>query len=199
MGFFSDLKKAAEAVSSTINSAATEMSKTTVEDFGAPDYTLYTALRLGDMHRRIDVTDEAGNLKYYTQSSVFALKGKTEILDANDNHVAHLEKKVVSFHEKHFVTMEDGRNFTLSNELFHVIKDITNIEGLGWQLRGNIIGLTFNLLDQNGEPVATVGKNAVSVHDKYSIDIYQPEQEQVVVAIVIQLEKMIEARNENND
>ena len=198
MGFFSDLKKAAEVIGD-INQMAGEVSKTTLEDYGEPEYFLYTALQLGEMHRRIDITDEEGNLKYYTQSSVFALKGKTEIMDADDNPVAHLEKKPVSLHEKHFVIMADGTAFTLSNELLHVVKDITNIEGLGWQLQGNIIGLTFNLLDQNGQPVARVEKQAVSIHDKYSIGIYQPDKEQIVVAVVIQLEKMIEARNENND
>ena len=35
------------------------------------------------------------------------------------------------------------------------------------------------------------------IHDKYGIDMYQPENEQIVVAIVIQLEKMLEARSEN--
>ena len=87
----------------------------------------------------------------------------------------------------------------MSNEIFHIIKDITNIEGLGWQLQGNIIGLTFNLLDEHGRPVARVEKQAISVHDKYSIGIYQPDQEETAVAIVIQLEKMIEARSENRD
>ncbi|MBQ6636440.1 MAG: LURP-one-related family protein [Lachnospiraceae bacterium] len=178
---------------------AAEVSKTTLEDYGEPEYYLYTALQLGEMHRRIDVTDEKDSLKYYTQSSIFALKGKTEIMDADGNVIAHLEKRPISLHEKHFVTMADGTSFTLSNELFHIIKDITNIEGLGWQLQGNIIGLTFNLLDEKGQPVARVEKSAISVHDKYSMGIYQPDKEQIVVAIVIQLEKMIEARNENGD
>ena len=123
----------------------------------------------------------------------------TEIMDADGNVIAHLEKKPISLHEKHFVTMADGTSFTLSNELLHIIKDVTNIEGLGWQLQGNIIGLTFNLLDEKGQPVARVEKSAISVHDKYSMGIYQPDKEQIVVAIVIQLEKMIEARNENRD
>ena len=170
-----------------------------MKDYGAPVYSLYTALRLGDLHSRIDITDEQGTVKYYTKSSVIAIKGKTEIMDAEENVIAHLEKRPVSLHEKHFITMADGRKFTLSNELFHVVKDITNIEGLGWQMQGNFIGLTFNLLDEKGEPVATVGKKAVSIHDNYRIDIYQPAQEQVVVAIVIQLEKMLEARRENDN
>ena len=198
MGFFSDLKKLGEAVGG-LNQVAGEVSKTTLEDYGEPEYSLFTALQLGELHRRIDITDAKGGLKYYTQSSVFALKGKTDIMDAGGNVVAHLEKRPISLHEKHFITMADGRSITLSNEIFHIIKDITNIEGLGWQLQGNIIGLTFNLLDEHGRPVARVEKQAISVHDKYSIGIYQPDQEEIVVAIVIQLEKMIEARNENRD
>ena len=198
MGFFSDLKKLGEAVGG-LNQVAGEVSKTTLEDYGEPEYSLFTALQLGELHRRIDITDAKGGLKYYTQSSVFALKGKTDIMDAGGNVVAHLEKRPISLHEKHFITMADGRSITLSNEIFHIIKDITNIEGLGWQLQGNIIGLTFNLLDEHGRPVARVEKQAISVHDKYSIGIYQPDQEEIVVAIVIQLEKMIEARRENDD
>ena len=196
MGFLSKLKELSKVVDG-INDVAGKASKTTVEDYGKAEYSLYTALNLGDLHRKIDITDEEGKVKYFTKSSVFALKGKTEIMDASCNVIAHLEKRPVSLHEKHFITMADGRKFTLSNEIFHIIKDITNIEGLGWQLRGNIIGLNFNLLDENDQPIATVGKKLVSVHDKYCIDLYKPEHEQVVVAIVIQLEKMVEARREN--
>ena len=198
MGFFSDLKKLGEAVDG-LNQVVGEASKTTLEDYGEPKYALFTALQLGELHRRIDITDAKDSLKYYTQSSVFALTGKTDIMDAGGNVVAHLEKRPISLHEKHFITMADGRSFTLSNEIFHIIKDITNIEGLGWQLQGNILGLTFNLLDEHGQPVARVEKQAISVHDKYSIGIYQPDQEETVVAIVIQLEKMLEARSENRD
>jgi uncharacterized protein YxjI len=198
MGFLDGLKKLGEAVEG-LNDAANSISRSTVDDYGEPVYSLYTALNLGDLHSRIDITDEEGNVKYYTKSSIFALKGKTEIMDAAGNVIAHLEKRPVSLHEKHFITMADGRKFTLSNEIFHVIKDITNIEGLGWQIRGNLIGLNFNLVDENERPVATIGKKMISMHDKYSIGLYQPEQEQAVTAIFIQLEKMLEARRENDD
>lgn len=196
MGLFDKLLKLGEAVEG-INEVAEDISRETVEDYGEPVYCLYTALELGELHRRIDITDDQNNVKYYTKSSIVAITGKTDIMDAEGNVIAHLEKRPVSLHEKHFITMADGRKFTLSNEIFHVVKDITNIEGLGWQLQGNIIGLHFNLLDENSEPVATVVKKAVSIHDKYQIGIYRPEHEQVVVAIVIQLEKMLEARREN--
>ena len=97
MGIFDDLKKIGETVGS-LNQMAAEVSKTTLEDYGEPEYYLYTALQLGEMHRRIDVTDEKDSLKYYTQSSIIALKGKTEIMDADGNVIAHLEKKPISLH-----------------------------------------------------------------------------------------------------
>ena len=90
--------------------------------------------------------------------------------------------------------MENGTSFELSNELFHLIKDITNIEGLGWQLQGNILGLNFELYDANGQIVAVIAQKLLSLHDKYCIDIYQPEHEKIVVAILVTLQHMIRDR-----
>ena len=91
MGLFDSFKKLGDVVEG-LNEAAGSVSKGTVEDYGEPAYTLYSALELGDMHRRINITDEQEQVKYYTKSSVFVLKGKTEIMDADGNIVAHLEK-----------------------------------------------------------------------------------------------------------
>ena len=193
MGILSKLMELGESV----NDAADQISSSTIEDYGDPAYYLFTALDLRDMHQKINITDEQDNVKYYTKSSIIQIKGKTEIMDAQGNIIAFLEKKPISLHEIHYITMADGRKFTLSNELFHIVEDITNIEGLGWQIRGNVLGLNFNLVDEFEHPVASIGKKMISIHDRYSIGIYQPEYEDVVVAIVIQLEKMIKAREEN--
>lgn len=168
------------------------------EKYGRPACSLYTELVPGDLHQKIEIKDEQGQMLYYTKSSVFALKGKTDIFDASGALVAHLEKKPISLHEKHYITMADGQKFTMSNELFHVFKDVTNIEGLGWQLQGNVIGLNFMLFDQNGEAIAAIGQKMISMHDRNSIDLYQPKHETIVAAIVIQLQKMLTARRENN-
>ena len=169
------------------------------EKYGTPAHSLYTELAPGNLHQKIEIKDEQGKTLYWTKSSIIAIKGKTDIFDVSGAQVAHLEKKPVSLHEKHYITMADGQKFTLSNELFHVVKDITNIEGLGWKLRGNVIGLNFMLFDQNGAPVAAIGQKLLSLHDRYSIDLYQPQDEKIVVAIVIQLQKMLTARRENNE
>ena len=193
MGLFDKLAELGEQ----LNQAANDISKTTITDYGEPVYSLYTARDLTDIHWRINVTDEQEDLKYYTKSSFFQLKGETDIMDAEDRVIAHLEKKPFSLHEIHYVQMANGQEITLSNELFHVVDDITNIEELGWQMRGNFLSLNFNLVDQKEEPLATVSRKMVSLHDKYCIGIYQPQYEDLIVAIVIQLEKMLEDRRQS--
>ncbi|MDO5439892.1 MAG: LURP-one-related family protein, partial [Erysipelotrichaceae bacterium] len=192
MGLFDKLAELGEQ----LNQAANDISKSTITDYGEPVYSLYTARDLTDIHWRINVTDEQEDLKYYTKSSFFQLKGETDIMDAEDRVIAHLEKKPFSLHEIHYVQMANGQEITLSNELFHVVDDITNIEELGWQMRGNFLSLNFNLVDQKEEPLATVSRKMVSLHDKYCIGIYQPQYEDLIVAIVIQLEKMLEDRRQ---
>lgn len=165
-----------------------------VEAFGKPVRSLFTSTKVFTLHHHIDITDEEGNIAYQSESKVFSLHDKTDITDANGEHVAHIERKVLTLHERHFVTMADGTAFGMSNELLHLIKDITNIEGLGWQLRGNILGLNFELFDENGDIVAVIGQKMFSIHDKYCIDIYQPEHEKTVVAILVTLQHMIADR-----
>jgi len=178
--------------------AGEEPNTNNVEYFGTPKYSLYTAQDIIDLHQRIDITDDQGNLKYYTKSAIISLTSATDIMDAGDNVIAHLERELFSFTEKYYITMADGRKFTMTNELFHIVDDITNIEELGWQLQGNFVGLNFNLRDEFGEPIATIGKKMISLHDKYCIDLYKTEQEPVVVAILIVLEKMMQARSESS-
>ena len=189
MGLFSNIQK--------FHGAGERPNENNTERFGKPDFSLYTELDPGDLHQKISVKDEQGQTLYWTKSSVIAIRGKTDLFDATGTQVAHLEKKPISFHEEHYITMADGKQITLSNELFHIFKDVTNIKGLGWQLQGNVVGLNFTLFDQNGEPIAAIGQKAISLHNRYSIDLYQPQHEKAVVAIVIALQKMLNARREN--
>ena len=129
-----------------------------VERFGQPHHSLFTSTKVLSLKHRIEITDDNENVRYRTQSKVVSLHDRTEIYDANDRLVAKMWKKFLSLHERHFVQMADGTEFQLSNELWHIVKDVTNIEGLGWQLRGNIAGLNFELYDAAGNVIAVIGQ-----------------------------------------
>ena len=161
------------------------------ETFGEPAKSLYTKRELFTVHKHIDVFDDDGNILYRAGSKFPSILDKTDIWDAQERHVAHMERKLFSFHQRHFVNMEDGSCFELSNELFHLIEDVIDIDGPGWRIMGNILALNFVIYDRSEKIVALVGQKMVSIHDKYCIDIYQPEHEKTIVAIVITLQHMI--------
>ena len=127
-----------------------------VERFGRPARSLFTSTKVMTLHHRIEITDAGENVVYRAETKFPSLHDKTDVFDASGRPVAHIERKFFTLHERHFITMADGTAFELSNELFHLVKDVTNIEGLGWQLRGNILGLNFELYDQNGQVIAVI-------------------------------------------
>ncbi|SDI64128.1 Uncharacterized protein YxjI [Pseudobutyrivibrio sp. 49] len=180
MGLFSKYREAGESANDS-----------NVERFGAPVRSLFTSTKVITLRHEITITDDNENVVYVARTKFPTIKDKTDIFDANDHQVAHIEKQIFSFHERHFVNMADGTEFQLSNEIFHIIKDVTNIEGLGWQLKGNFVGLNFELFDANDEILAVISQKMISIHDKYCIDIYKPEHEKTIVAILIALQHMM--------
>lgn len=162
--------------------------------FGEPARSLFTTAKVFTLHKDIDITDENENVLYHASSKFFSIRDKTDIVDRDGNQVAHIERKFWTLHERHYINMADGTNFELSNELWHLVKDISNIEGLGWVLRGNIAGLNFQLYDQDEKIIATISQKLISLHDKYCVDLYKPEDEKTVVAILITLQHMMRDR-----
>ncbi len=165
-----------------------------MDQFGVPAYSLYTSSKVFSLHHHIDIMDDNKNIVYQARSKFLSLHDKTDLYKASGEHIAHIERKILTLHERHFITMADGLTFELSNEFFHIIKDVTNIVGLGWQLRGNILALNFELYDKDGSIIAVIGQKMLSLHDKYCIDIYKPEYEQIILAILVTLQHMIRDR-----
>ncbi len=166
-----------------------------VNSYGLPCYSLFTSTGVLSLHQHTEITDEMENVVYISNSKVLSLHDKTEITDRYSAPVSYIERKVFSLHARHFITMANGIQFELSRELFHLYNDIINIDGLGWQLRGNIWGLNFELWDGCGNLMATISQKMFSIHDKYCIDIYCPDAEPIVVTILITLQHMIRDRS----
>ena len=186
MGVFSKVHRFREAgEAANVNNVAR---------FGEPANSLFTSTKVFTLHHHIDITDAQEHVVYEANSKVFSIHDKTDISDAQGNHVAHIERKFFTLHQRHFITMADGERFEISTELLHLVKDINNIEGLGWQLQGNVLALNFELYDRDGSIIAVIGQKVVSLHDKYCVDIYKPEHEQKVVAILVTLQHMIRDR-----
>ena len=174
--------------------AGEEANVNNVQEYGQPVRSLFTTSKVFTLHKKTDITDEQENVVYRSWTKFPSLHDKTDVTDASGNQVAHIERKILTLHERHFITMADGTSFQLSNELWHIVRDISNIEGLGWVLRGNTAALNFQLWDDHDQIIAVISQKFLSLHDKYCVDIYQADKEKTVVAILVTLQHMIKDR-----
>ena len=174
--------------------AGEEANINNVQRFGEPTVSLFTTTKVFTLHHHIDITNSREEVVYEANTKFPSIHDKTDITDAEGRFVAHIERKLLTLHQRHFITMGDGTKFEISNELFHLVKDIMNIEGLGWQIQGNIAGLNFELYDEHGEIIAVIGQKMFSIHDKYCIDIYRTEYQDTIVAVLVTMQHMIKDR-----
>lgn len=160
-------------------------------EFGTPEKTLYLSTKLLTLHQSSTIVDDNDNIVYTSKSKLITLHDRTWIYDTNQKEVAYIYRKVLTLHERRIIQMANGTKFELSNELFHLVKDITNIEGLGWKLEGNIMALNFTIKDEEGKLLALIGQKVFSLHDKYSVDIYDVSKQDEIVTILISLQHML--------
>ena len=174
--------------------AGEEANINNVQRFGEPAVSLFTTTKVFTLHHHIDITNSMEEVIYEANTKFPSIHDKTDITDSEGRFIAHIERKLLTLHQRHFITMGNGTKFEISNELFHLVKDIMNIEGLGWQIRGNIAGLNFELYDENGGIIAVIGQKVFSIHDKYCIDIYRPEYQDTIITVLVTLQHMIKDR-----
>ena len=155
---------------------------------------LHTKAKMMSIHDKITIMDEADQVVYSVESKVLSIHHKTFVHDAQGRQVAEITQKPLSLHETHDIQMADGERIELKTELLHFMDDVIDLEGLGWQLRGDILQHNYQILDERGIQVASTHQKWVSVHDVYYIDVLDESQLDRIVCIYVALEQIIRAR-----
>ncbi len=165
-----------------------------VESFGEPARSLFLSTDVIKIGMKTDITDSDGNVVYHSERKTVSIHDKTEIVDSDGKPVAHIEKVIPSLRDLYIVKLADGTSFEFASELLHVVNEVYNISELGWQLRGRLATWNFQIYDEDGQVIAVISEKAVSIHDKYCIDIYNTEHESAIIAILIALQHAIRNR-----
>lgn len=155
---------------------------------------LHSKSKMFSLHAKMEIMDEADEVIYTVESKALSIHNTTYVRDAQGREVAVITNKPVSLHETHDVRMASGEQFELRTELMHLMDDVIDLEGIGWQLRGDMLQHNYQILNERGETVATTHQKWVSVHDVYYIDVLDEGQADKIVSIYVALEKIIRAR-----
>ncbi|MDO4291004.1 MAG: LURP-one-related family protein [Eggerthellaceae bacterium] len=159
---------------------------------------LRIASKLLSVHDKIHITDEYDNPLYEVHTNAITMTDKTHIKTPDGTEVAYCHAKLFSpMHHTCYVEMVDGTAFEMSREWTHAT-DIIDIEGLGWQLRGeHMITLNFDLTDAEGNVLAAAHNDLVSLRDVFEVEVYDEEDVDIIAAIFVMFKHMVEQRRKS--
>lgn len=161
------------------------------EEYGTPIRSLYLSTKILTLHQSSDITDDREQVAYHAESKMISLHDRTEITDGKGNFVSRFNAKLISIHNRYFIEMADGKEFQLASELLHVYKSVINIDELGWVLEGNMWRMHFTIKNKDGKLLAFISQKVISMHDKYSVDIYDEEAEPYIITVLVVLQHIM--------
>jgi len=147
---------------------------------------LYIRQKVFSWGDKFTVMNDHGEDRYYVEGEIFSWGKKLHVYDLNGNEAAFIQQKVFSFLPRYFVYV-DGE------QVAEIVKEFTflfprySIEGLGWDIEGRFMAHDYEIT-QGGRPIVTIHKQWMTWGDCYELDIADPNDEIVALAVVLTID-----------
>ncbi len=152
---------------------------------------LYIKEKVFSWGDKFTVKDEAGRDKYVIEGEVFTWGKKLHVYDMNGCEVAFIKQEVWSWMPRYYVFCENKQVAEIKKELTFFFPRYS-IDGLGWEIDGKFIAHDFEIV-KNGHKIVTITKEWMTWGDSYELDIANPADEIVALAVVITIDCVMES------
>ena len=149
-------------------------------------HRLFIDQKLWSVRERFNVTDENGDPVYAVEGSLFKIPKQFTISDPAGQQRARVWKKPVSWLPRFFLEVDGAPVATIAKTLTF-LRPAYTIDGPGLTVTGDLWDMSFEI-HRDGVAVGRVDKKWLAVRDKYAIEIERPEDELVVVGIVLAID-----------
>lgn len=152
---------------------------------------LYIKEKVFSWGDKFSVKDECGNDKYFVEGEVFSWGKKLHVYDSTGNEVAFIKQEVWSLLPCYYV-------FCGNNQVAEIRKEFTflfpryTIDCLGWEIDGTFMAHDYQIT-KNGHTIVSISKEWMTWGDSYELDITNPEDEIVALAVVLTIDCVTEA------
>ena len=141
------------------------------------------------------VKDEAGRDKYVVEGEIFTWGKKLHVYDMQGQEVAFIKQEVFSFLPRFYVFC-GGRQVAEIKKEFTFLFPKYSIEGLGWEVDGRFLEHEYEIT-RHGRRIVTISKEWMTWGDSYELDIANPDDELVALAVVLTIDCVAEAQSNN--
>ena len=156
---------------------------------------LYIKEKVFSWNEKFFVKDAFGQDKYVVEGEFFSLGKKLHVFDMAGREVAFIKQELLTFLPQ-FSVHKDG------DEIARVKKELSfffprySIEGLGWEIEGSFWEHEYQIT-KNGRSIVTISKEWMTWGDSYELDIADPADEILALAVVLTIDCVREAQQNN--
>ena len=157
---------------------------------------LYMKEKVFSWSDRFTVKDASGNDKYFVEGELFSWGKKLHVYDLQGMEVAFIKQEVWSFMPRFYVFIGQRQVAEIRKE-FTLFFPKYSIDGLGWEIEGSFWEHEYEIR-KLGRPIVTINKEWMTWGDSYELDIENPADEIIALAVVLTVDCVNEAQRSNN-
>ena len=154
---------------------------------------LYIKEKIFSWNEKFFVKDAYGNDKYVVEGEFFSLGKKLHVYDMTGCEVAFIRQELMTLLPC-FTVCSDGEEIARVKKEFSFLVPRYSIEGLGWKIEGSFWEHEYRIT-QNGQPIVAISKEWMTWGDSYELDIANPADEILALAVVLTIDCVREAQN----
>ncbi|WP_214770286.1 MULTISPECIES: LURP-one-related/scramblase family protein [unclassified Exiguobacterium] len=148
-------------------------------------HTLYMKQKVFSLRGRFSIQDQQEQDVYLVEGSFMQIPKTFSISSVDGEEVAVITKKVFSLLPKFFVEV-DGETLTIEKS-FTFFKDRYTIDAADLEIDGDWWDMDFQI-KRHGEVVGSVEKKWFTFGDSYEIQVFDPDVEKVLIALVVAID-----------
>lgn len=155
---------------------------------------LYIKQKVFSWNDRFTVMDEAGEPRFYVEGELFSWGKKLHIYDIHGQELAFIHLEVWSFLPRYYISSG-------GSQIAEVVKEFTflfpryRILGPGWDTEGSFMAHDYSIT-QDGLPVATVNKEWMTWGDSYQLEVFDPANEVLCLAVALIIDCVLASQND---
>lgn len=139
------------------------------------------------------VKDELGNDRYLIKGEFFSLGRPLHIMDMTGREIATVKQELLTFMPRYHVWV-GAKDVAQIVKKMSFLRPKYEIAGLGWEINGDLWEHRYQILC-GGRPIVSIHKAWMTWGDSYELDIADPKDELVALAVVLAIDCVLEDNN----
>ena len=145
---------------------------------------------------KFTVKDELGNDVFYVEGEVFTFGNKLNVYDMTGREVAFIKQELFTWMPRYAVLVNGQQVCEIRREFSFLFPRYT-IDGLGWEIDGQFFAHDYSI-SKGGRTIVTISKEWMTWGDSYEMDIADPRDEVIALAVVLTIDCVLDAAQNNN-